>query len=489
MNSDGGWRAALASYRHAEVRTMLLLGFFSGLPFPLVLTTLALRLKQSGIDRSTIGYFSWVGLAYSLKFFWSPVVDRLALPLLSRLGHRRSWMFIAQIGVTTGLVLMALHDPASGAERMALLAVFTAFFAATQDIAVDAYRIESTGPALQAATTASYQIGYQLALIAGGAGVLVLADAYGWTQSYLVMAGVMSLSLLVTLLVREVGKVVRLHSAADEARLLRASAALKPLWLLFASALALCWWSLPNSNKFSGIAKSLLLILLLTLTLVRCVPVLRPAWNWLTTAVIFPIVDFYERNGWQAATLFLALIITYRLNYTTMGVMAGPFYLDKGYTLTEIASISKLYGVLMTMAGGLLAGFWVPRLGFIKVLMSGTVLLAVANLVYAWLATFQPNLWHLTAAISLDNLANGIAGTAFIAYMSSLTNRAYTATQYALFGTLWSLPAKSIGGFSGQIADALGYRDFFIYTALISLPAFVLLLVLWRREQRANAVI
>ncbi len=479
-----GWRAVRASYQHAEVRTMLLLGFFSGLPFPLVLTTLALRLKQSGIDRSTIGYFSWVGLAYSLKFFWSPVVDRLSLPLLSRLGHRRSWMFIAQIGVSAGLVLMAQHDPASGAERMALLAVFTAFCAATQDIAVDAYRIESTGAALQAATAASYQIGYQLALVAGGAGVLVMADTYGWTHAYFVIAGVMSLSLLVTLWVPELGRVERLHTAADEARLASASAALKPLWLLLASSLVLCWWSQPDSNKFSAVAKSLLLILLLTLTLVRCVPRLRPVWNWLTTAVIFPIVDFYERNGWQAATLFLALIVTYRLNYTTMGVMAGPFYLDKGYTLTEIASISKLYGVLMTMAGGVLAGFAVMRIGYVKVLLSGTLLLAAANLVYAWLATFQPNLWHLTIAISLDNLANGIAGTAFIAYMSSLTNRAYTATQYALFGTLWSLPAKSIAGFSGQIADALGYRDFFIYTALMSLPAFALLLVLWRRERR-----
>lgn len=463
---------------------MLLLGFFSGLPFPLLLTTLALRLKQAGIDRSTIGFFSWVGLAYSLKFFWSPVVDRVRLPLLSRLGHRRGWMLIAQVGVTCGLVLMALHNPAASALHMAQLAVFTAFCAATQDIAVDAYRIESTGVELQAATTASYQMGYQLALICAGAGTLLLADAGGWTRAYLVMATIMAASVIVTLMVRESEKIVRLLTQADVARLAAATRTLQPHWLLLASAALLSYWLMPDSSKLNGAAKTLLLALSLTLSALRVVPSLKPAWDWLVTAVVFPFVDFYERNGWRAATLFLALIVSYRLNYTTMGVMAGPFYLDKGYTLTQIASITKLYGVLMTIAGGLLAGFMVLRHGYARVLLAGTLSLAAANLVYAWLATFQPNLWHLTVAISLDNFGNGVAGTAFIAYMSSLTNRAYTATQYALFGTLWSLPAKTLAGFSGQIVDAMGYRDFFIYTALVSLPAFLLLLLLMRHERR-----
>jgi MFS transporter, PAT family, beta-lactamase induction signal transducer AmpG len=478
------WRSAFASYAEPQVRAMLVLGFFSGLPFPLLLTTLALRLKQAGIDKSTIGFFSWVGLAYSLKFFWSPVVDRLRLPLLQRLGHRRGWMLFSQIGVVCGLVQMALFSPAAGPEHMALLAVFTAFCAATQDIAVDAYRIESTGAVLQAATTAAYQMGYQLALICGGAGALLLADSGGWTQAYLVMAAIMALSLLATLSVREAERVARAPTAADHARLAATTARLQPLWLLLASMLALLWWVADDAGLFSHVAKTVLLTLLVALTLLRVIAPLKPAWDWLVTAVVFPFVDFYARNGWRAATLFLLLIVTYRLNYTTMGVMAGPFYLDKGYTLTQIAGITKLYGVAMTMAGGLLAGFMVMRLGFARVLIAGTLALAAANLVYAWLATFQPNLWHLTLAISLDNLGNGLAGTAFIAYMSALTNRAYTATQYALFGTLWSLPAKTIAGFSGQIVESLGYRDFFIYTALISLPALLLLVLMLRHEHR-----
>ena len=479
-----GWRLAIASYGERQVRALLFLGFFSGLPFPLVLTTLALRLKQAGIDKSTIGYFSWVGLAYSLKFFWSPVVDRLRLPLLGRLGHRRGWMLLAQIGVVFGLAQMALFDPAASAEHMALLAVFTAFCAATQDISVDAYRIESTGPELQAATTAAYQMGYQLALICGGAGALILADQAGWTPAYLAMTAIMAGALVTTLLVREDHTIERRSAQDDLERLTRTTAMMRPPWLLLASALAFAWWWVPGTNTFSTVAKTLLLALVGTLTLLRAVPPLRPGWNWLTRAVVFPIVDFYERNGWRAASLFLLLIVTYRLNYTTMGVMAGPFYLDKGYTLTQIASITKLYGIALTIVGSIAAGVMAVRQGFAKVLIAGTLLLMAANLVYAWLATFQPNLWHLTLAISLDNFGNGVAGTAFIAYMSSLTNRAYTATQYALFGTLWSLPAKTIAGFSGAIVEAWGYRDFFIYTALISLPALALLIALLRHEQR-----
>ena len=489
--SPKGWKSAFANFGLPEVRTMLVLGFFSGLPFPMVLTTLALRLKQSGIDKSTIGYFSWVGLAYSLKFFWSPVVDRLPLPILSRLGRRRGWMLLAQIGVVTGIVLMALHDPAASAEHMALLAVFTAFCAATQDIAVDAYRIESTEASLQAATTASYQIGYQLALIAAGAGALVLADKLGWLKAYLGMAGLMSMAIVATLMVSEKAAVaLKARSVEDHARIASATAKLQPLWLFLAAALLAAWcWFVPATGKLQPVVKPLLLGLVTLLAIVRTLPSLRAAWEWLMVAVIFPITDFYARNGWQTATFLLLLIATYRLNYTTMGVMAGPFYLDKGYTLTQIASISKLYGVIMTMAGGILAGIMVASFGYARTLITGIVVLAAANLLYAFLATFQPGIGWLTIAISVDNLGNGIAGTAFIAYMSSLINREYTATQYALFGTLWSLPAKTIAGFSGEIATAWGYRDFFIYTAAISAPAFLLLLVLWARERRTVVAI
>ena len=440
MRSDGpqraGWRQALASYRHVEVRRMLFLGYASGLPFLLVLVTLGARLKQSGIDRSTIGHFAWVGLAYSFKFFWSPIVDRLQLPGFGTLGRRRSWMLLAQFGVIAGLLAMALTDPAQQAERMAWLAVFTAFCAATQDIAVDAYRIESAGPELQAAMAAAYQIGYQVAMICAGAGALVLADAYGWTLAYVAMAGLMGIGVATTLLIGEPAHYIDRATLAQEQRVVD---------FLERSA----HW--PHG--------------------------LRTAVAWLIGAVVCPFVDFFARNGWRTAALILLLITTYRLNYMTMGVMANPFYLDLGFTLTEIAAISKVYGILMTLSGALLAGGLAARYGIARTLMLGLLLLGGANLFYAYIAGIKPGIWWLTAAISFDNLGNGIAGAAFIAYMSSLTNAAYTATQYALFGTLWSLPAKTLAGFSGDIADALGYGRFFVYTAVLSVPA--MLLVLW----------
>ncbi len=451
-----GWRASLAAYANPRVLTMLLLGFSAGLPFPLVLTTLSARLRQAGIDRTTIGYFSLVGLAYSLKYFWSPVVDRLALPGLNRLGRRRSWMLLAQIGIAVGLLMMALQDPAESAVHMAWLAVFTAFCAATQDIALDAYRIEAVGVEWQGAIAATYQTGYQLALICAGAGALTAAAGYGWTFAYLLMTACVAVGVVTTLLIAE-----------PEARVDRATMAQEARVIDFLERKA--HWPAP----------------------------LRHTMAWLIGAVVCPFVDFFSRNGLRAGVPILALIVCYRLNYTTMGVAANTFYLDLGYSLTQIALVSKVYGILMTLAGALVAGLLVKRYGVPRTMLIGIVLLTAANLLYAGisdrLAPFiiahqdkladahAPALRWLAAAVSLDNIANGIAGTAFIAYLSSLTNAAYTATQYALFGTLWSLPAKSIASQWGKIVDAFGYPAFFVYTAAIGLPAILLILWLMRR--------
>ncbi len=438
--APAGWRRYLAPYRHASVRAMLFLGYSSGLPFLLVLITLGTRLKQAGIDRSTIGYFSWVGLAYSLKFFWSPIVDRLRLPGLILLGQRRSWMLLSQLGVMLGLVLMASADPARSAEQMAWLAIFTALFAATQDIALDAYRIEVVGAELQASMVAAYQIGYQLALITAGAGALILASAYGWTNAYFAMAALMGIGVVSTLIVREPDRHIDRSTLAQEARVVD---------------------FLERSGHWpDGI---------------------RNAVAWLIGAVVCPFVDFFARNGIRQATLILLLITTYRLNYMTMGVMANPFYLDLGFTLVQIAAITKIYGVLMSLSGALLAGLLVVRIGIPRTLLLGLLLLSFGNLFFAWMAQVKASLWWLATAISFDNFGNGIAGASFIAYMSSLTNRAYTATQYALFGTLWSLPTKGLAGFSGRIVDALGYREFFIYTAVLGIPAALLILNMMRR--------
>lgn len=452
------WRGALGAYSHPRVCAMLFLGFASGLPFPLVLTTLSARLRQSGIDRTTIGYFSLVGLAYSLKFFWSPIVDRLQLPLLRRLGRRRSWMLLAQTGIAAGLVAMALHDPSVSAVTIAWLAVFTAFSSATQDIAVDAYRIESVGREWQGSMAAAYQIGYQIALIAAGAGALFAASGLGWQTAYLVMAACAGIGIVTTLTIEEPQAPIDRATIAQETRVVAflESAAHWPAWL-------------------------------------------RQVVAWLIGAVFCPIVDFFTRNGWRVALPILALILTFRLNYMTMGVAAIPFYLDVGYSLDQIALISKGYGIVLTLCGALLAGFLVKRYGIPLSLLVGCVLLTAANLFYAYSASqlgafvvahaadahaAGPDIAWLASMVSLDNIANGIAGTAFIAYMSSLTNTAYTATQYALFGTLWSLPAKSLASQWGRIVDAFGYAPFFIYTAVIGLPS--LLLILWLMRQSAT---
>lgn len=437
------WWESLDVYANPRVRAMLFLGFSSGLPFSLVLTTLSARLRQAGIDRTTIGYFSLVGLAYSLKYFWSPVVDRLPLPWLQRMGRRRSWMLVAQCGIVVGLVLMATADPAIDAEKVAWLAVFTAFCSATQDIAVDAYRIEAADTQWQGAMAASYQIGYQIALICAGAGALTAAAGYGWTTSYLIMAACALVGIATTLVIAEPDARIDRSTLAQEARVVA---------------------FLERSAHWPAL--------------------LRHAVAWLIGAVVCPFVDFFTRNGLRVGLPILLLIATYRLNYTTMGVAANTFYLDMGFTLEQIALVSKVYGVLMTMAGAVLAGVLIRRHGIPRTLLVGWVLLTWANLVYAHIASIHPGIGWLATAISADNVANGIAGTAFIAYMSSLTNTAYTATQYALFGTLWSLPAKTIASQWGKIVDAWGYPPFFVYTAAIGLPS--LLLVLWaiRRERR-----
>ena len=436
-----GWRASLTAYAHPRVRTMLLLGFSSGLPLPLVLMTLSARLRQAGIDRTTIGYFSLVGLAYSLKYFWAPLVDRLPLPLLGRLGRRRSWMLLAQAGLLVGLVAMGSYDPIVSASHLALLAALTAFASATQDIALDAYRIEAVGAEFQGAMAAAYQTGYQMALICSQFGALTIAAASGWGLSYEVMAACALIGVVTTLVIAEPAAVVDRATLAQEARVVA---------------------FLERSAHWPA--------------------ALRGAVAWLIGAVVCPFVDFFSRFGLRLGLPMLALIFTYRINYTTMGVAANPFYLDMGYTLNQIAVIVKFYGLVLTLVGALAAGAMVKRYGSLRILLLGWALITTANLSYAYVAGLHhPGESWLAGIISIDNFANGIAGTALIAYMSALTNTAYTATQYALFGTLWSLPAKSLASQWGRIVDAFGYPTFFLYTALVGLPA--LLLILWQLRQ------
>ena len=418
-----GWLAALHVYLEPASWRMLCLGFSAGLPLLLVLGTLSFRLREAGIDRSTIGFLSWVGLAYGFKWVWSPLVDRLPLPLLTRwLGRRRSWLLLAQLGVVAGLVGMAMLDPQVALEPVVWCALVVAFASATQDIALDAFRIESADAQHQAALAATYQTGYRLAMIWAGAGVLWVAarvagadeTAYlhaAWQTAYLVMAASMSLGVLTVLLSPE-----------------------------------------PSQREM---------------------PPARNAAEWLQGALVEPFAEFIRRYRWQAA-IILGLIAVYRISDVVMGIMANPFYVDMGYTKDEVAAVTKVFGVVMTLLGAFIGGVLSMRLGVMRILMLGAVLSAITNLLFAWLATRGHDLTALVWVISADNLASGIASAAFIAYLSSLTNVNYSATQYALFSSMMLLAPKWLAGFSGVYVDAHGYEAFFTSTALLGVPVLLL---------------
>jgi PAT family beta-lactamase induction signal transducer AmpG len=430
-----GWHTTLAVYTHPRVAGMVFLGFAAGLPFLLVFTTLSAWLTKTGIDRTTIGFFSWIGITYSIKFFWAPVVDRLPLPPLTRIfGKRRGWMLAAQLIIATGLLGMALTDPRSDLMRLALFALLVAFGSATQDITIDAYRIEAVERNLQGAMAASYVLGYRLALLTAGAGALHLANLASWTLTYMTMAGLMGVGMLTTLVIRE----------PEHAR--------DPRTLMLETRLE----ETAGVRGRQGAGARLV--------------------AWFSDAVVSPFVEFFQRNG-NTAILILLLVGSYKLSDITMGVMANPFYLDLGFGLDDIANVTKVFGFFMTIAGAALGGILVARYGILRPLLAGAILIAATNLLFVWLAVSEPGLVKLAVVVSADNLSGGFATSAFIAWLSSQTNTAYTATQYALFSSLMTLPAKFIGGFAGMVVDTAGYANFFLYAGLLGVPA--ILLVLW----------
>jgi PAT family beta-lactamase induction signal transducer AmpG len=410
---------------------MFFLGFSAGLPLLLVLGTLGFWLREAGIDRSTIGYLSWVALFYAGKWLWAPLVDRVPILFLTkRLGRRRSWLLFAQALIIFGLVGMATTDPKQNLEPIVWFALLVAFGSATQDIALDAFRIESAKAQYQAALAASYQTGYRLAMIWAGAGALWLAAraetttgiylAQAWQFAYLCMALSISVGVITTLL-----------SPEPQAVLL---------------------------------------------------PKARSAGQWLQQTLIQPFADFISRYRWQAF-LILGLIAIYRISDVVMGIMANPFYVDMGYTKDEVAAVTKVFGVIMTLVGAFLGGLLTMRLGVMRVLFLGGVLSAASNLLFAWLSTRGHDLNGLVWVISADNLSSGIASAAFIAYLSSLTNVQYSATQYALFSSMMLLLPKWLAGFSGVYVDTFGYEHFFIATSLIGIPVLILITLAIRIEK------
>ncbi len=433
------WRAAVAVYAERPVAAMLFLGFSAGLPFLLVFSTLSLWLREAGVDVAAIGFVSWIGITYSVKVLWAPVVDRLSLPLLTRwLGRRRGWMLLAMAGIATGLVGMAFGDPAVGVGRIVGFALLVAFSSATQDVALDAFRIEMAPADRQGALAAAYQLGYRVALLVAGAGALYLAEALGWRGAYLAMAALTLVGMVTVLLVREPPRRAGAIPEAEEPRVI-AFLARHP--------------DMP--------------------------PRRRAAIAFLLGAVVCPFTDFLDRHRGIAIALLL-LVALYRISDITMGVMANPFYIDLGFTKAEIANVIKLFGFWMTILGAFLGGLLVARFGLMRPLLLGAVLAAATNLLFALLAWTGRDLGLLVVVISADNIGAGLAGAVFIAFLSSLTSSAYTATQYALFSSLMTLPGKFIGGFSGLVVAEAGYTAFFLYTALVGLPVILLILFLAR---------
>lgn len=412
-------------FRPGSLR-MLTLGFSAGLPLLLVLGTLSFRLREAAVDLSTIGFLSWIGLTYGLKWVWAPLVDQLNLPFISRaLGRRRAWLLMAQSIIIIGLIGMGYVDPQIHLELLVGYALVVAFGSATQDIALDAYRIESASSELQGALAACYQTGYRIAMIWAGAGALWIAslntsnaadiNAYnpsGWRIAYLCMAASMLVGTVTVIFSRE------------------------PAFAPKAAS--------PNFK------------------------------SWLASTLIAPFKDFCIRYKWRAFTI-LALIATYRISDIVMGIMANPFYVDMGYTKTEIATVSKVYGVVMTLLGAFIGGSLSVRFGVMRVLLWGAILSALSNLLFSWLSFYGHDVRALIGVISMDNLSGGIASAAFIAYLSSLVNINYSATQYAILSSVMLLLPKFLAGFSGVFVNHFGYQYFFIATALLGIPVILLI--------------
>ena len=426
----------------------MFLGFSAGLPFLLVFSTLNARLADIGVETATIGFFSWLGITYSIKVFWAPIVDRLKLPVLDRLlGKRRSWILLAQGGIATGLYLMAQVDAIAAPEMMAYCGLIVAFSSATQDVAIDAYRIEIAEERLQAALAATYIFGYRLALLVAGAGALYLAEFWSWQVSYEVMALLVGVGMVTVLIVRE-PTVNHFAAAQDIADKIEHEAS-KRAHLN------------PRHARLIG---------------------------WFYAAIAGPFLDFFRRYR-ELAILILVTVAVYRIADIAMGVMANPFYLDfMGFSKTEVADVTKIFGFFMTIVGSLLGGVLVMRYGVRRLLLAGAIMTAATNLLFVMLAQYPPNLTTLAVVVSADNLSGGIANVALIAWLSSMTSASFTATQYALFSSLMTLPGKFLGGFSGILVADFGYAEFFTISAIMGIPAVMLVLFLMSRGERLDAL-
>jgi len=439
-----GWLAATRVYFEAPIIRLLFLGFSSGLPLALTASTLSIWLAESGVSKSTIGLFAALGVPYALKFLWAPLIDRLPLPLFTRfLGRRRGWILATQIALIAAIVALGLADPALDAGYVALLALIVSFCSASQDIVLDAYRVETLEERQLAAGAAVFVWGYRVAMLASGAGALYVASFAQWFVAYLVMAALMAVGVVTALLSPEPPENGRAETTAREHEVQA---------FLAARGIAAEDWRARTGA-------------------------------WIYVAVVSPFLEFLASRGWTAI-LVLAFVIFYKLGDSMAGVMTNPFLLEIGFTKIEIANVAKLYGFTATMVGLALGGWLLNAAGMVKSLWICGILQLASNLMFAVQAEVGADLTLLAGTIGFENLAGGMGTAIFIAYLSSLCNVAYTATQYALLSSLFAVPRTLISAGTGYVAEAVPWVDFFIYTALGALPG---LLLLWWMTRR-NAV-
>ena len=407
----------LGIYASSESIRMVFLGFSAGLPHPLLFATLTLWLASAEVSISEITMFGWVGIIYAIKFLWAPMLDQLRLPGLTNLiGQRRSWMLLTQAIILVGLIYMSFLQPESDLIFLAYMSIIVAFASASQDVAIDAYRIEIAESKFQAVLGASYQLGYRISALTSGAGALYLASFYDWKLTYQIMSMFMLVGIMTVIMIPE---------------------STKPF----------------EKNNNSG---------------------------WLKKTLIEPFAEFFKRNGYWSLFLLMFIAI-YRVSDLIIGIAANPFYADLGFNLSEIATVTKVFGFTITIIGAFIGGLSVARFGISKLLIISSILLTVTNLFFLFLNNAGPSLPALVLTISADNFALGFSGTVFIAFLSSLTSRYFTASQYALFTSVMFLPGITLSGFSGQIIESSGWSTLFIYSALLGIPSIACSLLIVKK--------
>lgn len=485
------WQAFYHAYFNKQSVALLFLGFSAGIPILLIFSSLGLWLREAGIDRATVTMFSWAALGYSFKFIWAPLVDALPLPILTRLlGRRRSWLLFTQILVITALVLMAMTNPQSGEAMLSIMAagaVLLGFSSASQDIVIDAYRIESAPADMQPALSATYVMGYRIGMIVSGAGVLYLADFFGsmmeaysylaWQKTYLIMAAVMGIGILTTLVISEPKTVVKpiTQTSKNDLRLV-------VVFILSVLAFILVFRGmgsiLPETDDVLlqfvyGTVRFMLSIIAFGLASFGLVQAKIAPKEMVIKTWVDPMVDFFHRYG-QKAVLLLVLIGLYRISDIIAGNISNIFYQDLGFSKTQIADAVKVVGVVASIAGGFVGGWLAQKINIIKAMSLGAILACTTNLLFIFLF-YTPTVPMMYFAVITDNLAAGLASTVFIAFLSALTSIRFTAVQYALFSSLMTLLPKLIGGYSGSIVDATNYAFFFGFTFVIGIPVLLLI--------------